>query len=93
MKRLKDWQKNDQNTYINLKKNTILEAIDYQTIKRRVQRFNKEVEVRKYAGELIKQLSEGEDEVSFKDAYTMAYLEIVQPKLDYHIQNDYCLRG
>jgi len=62
-----------------------LEAIDYQTIKRRVQRFNKEVEVRKYAGELIKQLSEGEDEVSFKDAYTMAYLEIVQPKMDYHI--------
>ena len=62
-----------------------MEAIDYQTIKRRVQRFNKEVEVRKYAGELIKQLSEGEDEVSFKDAYTMAYLEIVQPKMDYHI--------
>jgi non-homologous end joining protein Ku len=62
-----------------------LEVIDYQTIKSRVQKFNKEVEVRKYAGELIKQLSEGEDEVSFKDAYTMAYLEIVQPKLDYHI--------
>jgi|TARA_B110000444_G_scaffold229328_1_gene235748 non-homologous end joining protein Ku len=62
-----------------------LEVTDYQTIKSRVQRFNKEVEVRKYAGELIKQLSEGEDEVSFKDAYTMAYLEIVQPKLDYHI--------
>ncbi len=62
-----------------------MEVIDYQTIKSRVQRFNKEVEVRKYAGELIKQLSEGEDEVSFKDAYTMAYLEIVQPKLDYHI--------
>tara|TARA_R110000772_G_scaffold10134_1_gene32611 strand:+ start:262 stop:450 length:189 start_codon:yes stop_codon:yes gene_type:complete len=62
-----------------------LEVIDYQTIKSRVQRFNKEVEVRKYAGELIKQLSEGEDEVSFKDAYTMAYLEIVQPKLDYHM--------
>jgi hypothetical protein len=62
-----------------------LEIIDYQTIKSRVQRFNKEVEVRKYASELIKQLSEGEDEVSFKDAYTMAYLEIVQPKLDYHI--------
>lgn len=62
-----------------------MEIIDYQTIKSRVQRFNKEVEVRKYAGELIKQLSEGEDEVSFKDAYTMAYLEIVQPKLDYHI--------
>jgi|TARA_R110000764_G_scaffold51677_2_gene112901 non-homologous end joining protein Ku len=62
-----------------------LEVTDYQTIKSRVQRFNKEVEVRKYAGELIKQLSEGEDEVSFKDAYTMAYLEIVQPKLDYHM--------
>ena len=62
-----------------------MEIIDYQTIKSRVQRFNKEVEVRKYAGELIKQLSEGEDEVSFKDAYTMAYLEIVQPKLDYHM--------
>lgn len=62
-----------------------MEVIDYQTIKSRVQKFNKEVEVRKYAGELIKQLSEGEDEVSFKDAYTMAYLEIVQPKLDYHI--------
>jgi|TARA_B110000495_G_C22566141_1_gene341249 non-homologous end joining protein Ku len=62
-----------------------LEVTDYQTIKSRVQRFNKEVEVRKYAGELIKQLSEGEDEVSFKDAYTMAYLEIIQPKLDYHI--------
>lgn len=62
-----------------------MEVTDYQTIKSRVQRFNKEVEVRKYAGELIKQLSEGEDEVSFKDAYTMAYLEIVQPKLDYHM--------
>lgn len=62
-----------------------MEVTDYQTIKSRVQKFNKEVEVRKYAGELIKQLSEGEDEVSFKDAYTMAYLEIVQPKLDYHI--------
>ena len=62
-----------------------MEVTDYQTIKSRVQRFNKEVEVRKYASELIKQLSEGEDEVSFKDAYTMAYLEIVQPKLDYHI--------
>ena len=62
-----------------------MEIIDYQTIKSRVQRFNKEVEVRKYASELIKQLSEGEDEVSFKDAYTMAYLEIVQPKLDYHM--------
>jgi hypothetical protein len=62
-----------------------LEVTDYQTIKSRVQRFNKEVEVRKYAGELIKQLSEGEDEVSFIDAYTMAYLEIVQPKLDYHM--------
>ena len=62
-----------------------MEVTDYQTIKSRVQRFNKEVEVRKYAGELIKQLSEGDDEVSFKDAYTMAYLEIVQPKLDYHI--------
>ena len=62
-----------------------MEIIDYQTIKSRVQRFNKEVEVRKYASELIKQLSEGDDEVSFKDAYTMAYLEIVQPKLDYHM--------
>jgi len=62
-----------------------LEVIDYQTIKSRVHKFNKEVEVRKYAKELIVQLSEGEDEVSFKDAYTMAYLEIVQPKLDYHI--------
>ena len=62
-----------------------MEVTDYQTIKSRVQRFNKEVEVRKYAGELIKQLSEGEDEVSFKDAYTMAYLGIVQPKLDYHM--------
>ena len=62
-----------------------MEVTDYQTIKSRVQKFNKEVEVRKYAGELIKQLSEGEDEVSFKDAYTMAYLEIIQPKLDYHI--------
>ena len=62
-----------------------MEVIDYQTIKSRVHKFNKEVEVRKYAKELIVQLSEGEDEVSFKDAYTMAYLEIVQPKLDYHI--------
>ena len=62
-----------------------MEVIDYQTIKSRVQRFNKEVEVRKYAGELIKQLSDGEDEVSFKDAYTMAYLEIIQPKLDFYI--------
>lgn len=62
-----------------------MEVIDYQTIKSRVQRFNKEVEVRRYAKELIAQLSEGDEEVPFKDAYAMAYLEIVQPKLDYHI--------
>jgi hypothetical protein len=62
-----------------------LEVIDYQTIKSRVQRFNKEVEVRRYAKELIAQLSEGDEEVPFKDAYAMAYLEIVQPKLDYHM--------
>jgi len=62
-----------------------LEVIDYQTIKKRVQRFNKEVEVSRYAKELIAQLSEGDEEVPFKDAYTMAYLEIVQPKIDYHI--------
>ena len=62
-----------------------MEVIDYQTIKSRVQKFNKEVEVRKYAKELIVQLSEGEEKIPFKDAYTMAYLEIVQPKMDYHI--------
>lgn len=62
-----------------------MEIIDYQTIKSRVQRFNKEVEVSNYAKELIVQLSDGEEEVPFEDAYTMAYLEIVQPKLDYHI--------
>jgi len=62
-----------------------LEVIDYKTIKSRVKRFNKEVEVRKYARELIVQLSDTEGDVSYRDAYTMAYLEIVQPKLDYHI--------
>lgn len=62
-----------------------MEVIDYQTIKSRVQHFNKEVEVRNYAKELILQLSDGDEKVPFKDAYTMAYVEIVQPKMDYHI--------
>ena len=62
-----------------------MEVIDYKVIKKRVKRFNKEVEVRKYARELIVQLSDTEGDVSYRDAYTMAYLEIVQPKLDYHI--------
>jgi hypothetical protein len=58
-----------------------LEIIDYQSIKRNSIRVGKETEVRRRAIELQLQLSEPGSNVPFKDAYEMAYNEIVVDSL------------
>jgi hypothetical protein len=55
-----------------------MEIVDYQTVKERAIRMGKEELVRQRALELMEQLSEPGMSVSFKDAYEMAYNDIVE---------------
>ena len=55
-----------------------MEIVDYQTIKERAVQMGKEELVRQRALELMEQLSEPGASVSFKDAYEMAYNDIVE---------------
>ena len=55
-----------------------MEIVDYQTIKERAVQMGKEELVRQRALELMEQLSEPGNNISFKDAYEMAYNDIVE---------------
>tara|TARA_B100000497_G_C7371584_1_gene239323 strand:+ start:149 stop:334 length:186 start_codon:yes stop_codon:yes gene_type:complete len=52
-------------------------AYTYPHIKRKVKKLDKELEVNQLAVELQSQFDEGENNISFKDAYEMAYNEIL----------------
>lgn len=49
----------------------------YPHIKRKVKKLDKELEVNTLAKMLQHQFDEGENNISFKDAYEMAYNEIL----------------
>tara|TARA_B110000305_G_scaffold182866_1_gene203073 strand:- start:156 stop:341 length:186 start_codon:yes stop_codon:yes gene_type:complete len=49
----------------------------YPHIKRKVKKLDKELEVNELAIHFQTQFDEGEDNISFKDAYEMAYNEIL----------------
>lgn len=53
-----------------------MEVVDYQTVKERVIKMGKEELVRRRALEIQNELSEPGANVSFKDAFEMAYNEI-----------------
>jgi len=55
-----------------------MEIVDYQTIKERAVQMGKEELVRQRALEIQSQLSEPGNNISFKDAYEMAYNDIVE---------------
>ncbi len=52
-------------------------AYTYPHIKRKVKKLDKELEVNTLAKMLQHQFDEGENSISFKDAYEMAYNEIL----------------
>jgi len=54
-----------------------LEIVDYQSIRKRIKVSGKEEKIRSRAKELQSQLSEPPNIVPFKDAYIMAYNEMV----------------
>lgn len=54
-----------------------MEIVDYQSIKKKVIKLGKEDEVRSRAKRLQIQLSEPGSNVPFKDAYEMAYHELI----------------
>ena len=55
-----------------------MEIVDYQSIKQKVIRLGKEDIVRNRAKRLQIELSEPDTEVPFKDAYEMAYHELIE---------------
>ena len=55
----------------------------YPHIKRKVKKLDKELEVNELARRLQHQFDEGENNVSFKDAYEMAYNEILDTQIIY----------
>ena len=52
-------------------------AYTHPQIKRKVKKLDKELEVNTLAKTLQHQFDEGENNISFKDAYEMAYNEIL----------------
>jgi hypothetical protein len=58
-----------------------LEVIDYQSIRKHIIKLGKEVEVKNRAKELQKQLRDPGADLPFRDAYEMAYNEIIQSRL------------
>ena len=52
-------------------------AYTYPHIKRKVKKLDKELEVNTLAKTLQHKFDEGENNISFKDAYEMAYNEIL----------------
>ena len=54
-----------------------MEVMTYYQIRKRVEESGKSLEVNELAKQLQLQLSEPGDSVSFKDAYEMAYNEIL----------------
>ena len=55
----------------------MVDTIDYQSIRKQLTKLGKEDIVKERAKQLQHQLRDGEDEVPFKDAYEMAYNEII----------------
>ena len=52
-------------------------AYTYPHIKRKVKKLDKELEVRELAKQIHNQFDEGENNISSKDSYEMAYNEIL----------------
>ena len=50
-------------------------------IKRKVKKLDKELEVNELAKQIHHQFDEGENNVSFKDSYEMAYNEILNTQM------------
>jgi hypothetical protein len=55
----------------------MVDTIDYQYIIKHATKLGKEAKVRERAIQLQRQLKEGDTEVPYRDAYEMAYHEIV----------------
>ena len=53
----------------------------YPHIKRKVKELDKELEVNELAKQIHHQFDEGENNISFKDAYEMAYNEILNTQI------------
>ena len=58
-------------------------AYTYPHIKKKVKKLNKELEVNELAKQLHNQFDEGENNISFKDSYEMAYNEILNTQIIY----------
>ena len=58
-------------------------ADTYPRIKRKVKKLDKELEVNELARRFHHQFDEGENNISFKDAYEMAYNEILDTQMIY----------
>ena len=58
-----------------------MEVIDYQSIRKHISELGKEEVVKKRAKELQKQLRDPGVNLPFRDAYEMAYNEIIQSRL------------
>ena len=55
--------------------------LSYGRIKKRVKELDKELEVNELAQYFKLQFDEGENNISFKDAYEMAYNEILETQM------------
>ena len=55
--------------------------VSYGRIKKRVKELDKELEVNELAIHFQTQFDEGENNISFKDAYEMAYNEILETQM------------
>lgn len=55
--------------------------LSYGRIKKRVKELDKELEVKELACSFQLQFDEGENNISFKDAYEMAYNEILETQM------------
>ena len=53
----------------------------YNKIRRKVKELDKELEVNELAKQIHHQFDEGENNVSFKDSYEMAYNEILNTQM------------
>lgn len=58
-------------------------AYTYPHIKKKVKKLNKELEVNELAKQIHNQFDEGENNISFKDSYEMAYNEILNTQIIY----------
>lgn len=58
-----------------------MEIVDYQSIRKHVLKLGKEEKIKRRAKELQILLSDGDENIPYRDAYEMAYNEIIVDRL------------